>query len=168
MHSIVASRPAHERWRGRIGHLGVLGFTAAFREGTPWLLSEIGQLDQRRAQLAWLLQQKLPAVAWTPPEATYLGWLDCRAYGPADQPQRMFLNQAKVALDPGPKFGAGASGWARINFATSSAVLDEAVQRMARVPATASAGRGRLRAEGLRSSSPCAPCRAGSCPEAGC
>lgn len=143
MYSIVASRPAHERWRGRIGNFGVLGFTAAFREGTPWLLSEIGELDRRRVQLARLLGQKLPAVTWTPPEATYLGWLDCRAYGPADQPQRLFLDQARVALDPGPKFGAGGSGWVRLNFATSSAVLDEAVERMASVPAgtTASADR---------------------------
>jgi bifunctional pyridoxal-dependent enzyme with beta-cystathionase and maltose regulon repressor activities/acetylornithine deacetylase/succinyl-diaminopimelate desuccinylase-like protein len=134
MYSIVASRPAHNLWRGRIGNLGVLGFTAAFKEGTPWLLSELGQLDHRRTQLARLLEHKLPAVTWTPPEATYLGWLDCRAYGPEDQPQRLFLNQARVALDPGPKFGAGASGWARITFATSSAVLDEAVKRMASVP----------------------------------
>ncbi len=140
MYGIIASRPAHERWRGRIGNLGVLGFTAAFTEGTPWLLSEIGQLDRRRAQLARLLDQRLPAVSWTPPEATYLGWLDCRAYGLADQPQRLFLDQARVALDPGPKFGAGGSGWVRINFGTSSAVLDEAVERMARVPAGGTCG----------------------------
>jgi cystathionine beta-lyase len=35
-----------------------------------------------------------------------------------------------VALEPGPIFGTGGDGFVRLNFATSPAILDEAVQRM--------------------------------------
>lgn len=133
MYDTISRRPTHRRWRGRIGNLGVLGFTAAFQGGTPWLLSELDQLDQRRTQLAHLLEQKLPAISWIPPEATYLAWLDCRAYGTGDQPQRRLLDQARVVLDPGSKFGTNGSGWVRLNFGTSSAILSEAVDRMAGV-----------------------------------
>lgn len=40
------------------------------------------------------------------PEATYLGWLDFRAYGMTDQELWDFMcHKAKVATDDGPKFG---------------------------------------------------------------
>ncbi len=36
-----------------------------------------------------------------------------------------------MALSPGPGFGTGGEGHARLNFATSPAVLAQAVERMA-------------------------------------
>ncbi|MDZ4167828.1 MAG: hypothetical protein U1E08_09080, partial [Coriobacteriia bacterium] len=38
---------------------------------------------------------------------------------------------AKVALGAGPDFGEHGKGWARLNFATTRAVLDEAIDRIA-------------------------------------
>jgi cystathionine beta-lyase len=70
-------------------------------------------------------------VRWSPPEATYLAWLDCRAYGEGDEPRDRFVDRGRVALEAGPRFGAPGSGWVRLNFGTGAEILDEAVARMA-------------------------------------
>ena len=70
-------------------------------------------------------------VTWDPPEATYLAWLDCTALGPGGQARDLFLERGKVALEPGPRFGAAGRGYARLNFATSSDILDQATAQMA-------------------------------------
>jgi cystathionine beta-lyase len=115
----------------RVGHFGVLASIAAFTDGDPWLASLLTTLDARRSQLADLLRTHLPAIRWTPPQATYLSWLDCSHLGPDDEPRDLFLDKARVALEPGTRFGAAGAGHVRLNFATSPEILTEAVTRMA-------------------------------------
>ena len=74
--------------------------------------------------------EHLPEAGYRAPEATYLGWLDLSAYGWGDTPSRKILDEAKVALNPGPSFGPGGAGFARINFACSPGVLTEAMERI--------------------------------------
>ena len=47
-------------------------------------------------------------------------------------PARWFLDHARVALSSGHVFGTGGAGHVRLNFATSQAILVEAVSRMGR------------------------------------
>ena len=115
----------------RVGHLGVLAAVAAYTEGEAWLDDLLVTLDQRRDQLGRLLATQLPQVSWHPPEATFLAWLDCSAIGPDDTAREQFLDRGRVALQPGLRFGALGGGYARLNFGTSEAILDEAVSRMA-------------------------------------
>jgi cystathionine beta-lyase len=61
----------------------------------------------------------------------FLAWLNCAALGPDDQARERFLDHGRVALEPGLRFGAAGSGYARLNFATSSEILDQATARMA-------------------------------------
>jgi cystathionine beta-lyase len=129
MAAAVAGLPPDSRWR--VGHLGVLASVAALTDGEPWLDRLLVTLDRRRAQLGELLAQRLPAVRWHPPEATYLAWLDCSALGEGDDPRELFLGRGRVGLEPGLRFGREGSGHVRLNFATSAGVLDEAVTRMA-------------------------------------
>jgi cystathionine beta-lyase len=65
-------------------------------------------------------------------EGTYLAWLDCRNAGIAGNPQKFFLEKAKVALNDGPSFGRGGEGFVRLNFGCPRAVLTQALERMAR------------------------------------
>ena len=129
MAAIVDRFPADSRWR--IGHFGVIASVAAFTAGEPWLDQVLATLGRRRTLLAALLRERLPMLSWHPPEATYLAWLDCTAVGPDDQARERFLDHGRVALEPGLRFGAIGSGYARLNFATSSEVLDQATDRMA-------------------------------------
>ncbi|MER7334005.1 MULTISPECIES: MalY/PatB family protein [unclassified Micromonospora] len=128
-------------------HLGVLAHTVALNEGEAWLDALLAGLSANRDLLGRLIAEHLPRVGHTPPEGTYLAWLDCRALGldePGDTdgpgivtelagPARAFLDHARVALSSGHVFGSGGAGHVRLNFATSQAVLTEAVTRMGTV-----------------------------------
>jgi cystathionine beta-lyase len=118
--------------RYHAGHLGVLASIAAFTEGGPWLDGLLHRLDANRHLLHDLLGRALPDVRYVVPEAGYLAWLDCRKLGLGDDPSAVFLERGRVALSSGPMFGAEGRGFARLNFGTSSALLGEAVARMAR------------------------------------
>lgn len=118
------------RWR--VGHFGVIAAIAAFTAGEPWLDQLLVTLDSRRALLCDVLRERLPMITLYPPEATYLAWLNCAALGPDNEARELFLDQGRVALEPGLRFGATGNGYARLNFATSAEILDDATARMAR------------------------------------
>jgi cystathionine beta-lyase len=129
MARLVDRLPPDARWR--TGHLGVIATLAAFRDGGPWLDQLLATLDARRTQLGDLLRDRLPALSWHPPQATYLAWIDATALGADSAPRDLFFDKARVALEPGPRFGAAGSGFVRLNFGTGPAILDEATARMA-------------------------------------
>jgi cystathionine beta-lyase len=118
---------------GGVNHLGVLAHVAALREGIPWLDAVLASLARNRDLLGDLIADRLPGAVYHRPQATYLAWVDCRALGLSHEPARAFLAQGRVALNAGPTFGAGGDGHVRINFATSPAILKEAVRRMSTV-----------------------------------
>ena len=130
MAAVTSRLPADTWWR--IGHFGVIAAIAAFTAGEPWLDQLLATLDHRRGLLSDLLRERLPRLTWHPPEATFLAWLNCAALGPDDQARERFLEHGRVALEPGLRFGAAGSGYARLNFATSPGLLDQATARMAR------------------------------------
>jgi cysteine-S-conjugate beta-lyase len=61
-----------------VGLLGVLASEAAFDDGDEWLEAVLATLDANRSLLAQRLPVELPGIAWTPPDASFLAWLDCR------------------------------------------------------------------------------------------
>lgn len=128
-------------------HLGVLAQTAAYASGEPWLDALLAGLRANRDLLGQLLAEHCPQVRWVPPEGTYLAWLDFREVGsvdlaadvarpgqesPISGPAKFLLEHADVALTGGYAFGDGGAGHARLNMATSQAILTEAVERMGR------------------------------------
>ena len=135
---LIASSPTTRAIAGRLGAelsyhagiLGVIGARAAFQGGEPWLRATHAILDRNRALLGDLLATHLPEVRYRPPEAGYLAWLDCRGLGLSRDPGAVFLARGRVALSPGPGFGHGGDGHARLNIATTRALLEEAVRRM--------------------------------------
>lgn len=130
MAALIADRVPDEVTYGA-GNLGVLASIAAYREGGAWLDETLRQIADRSVELSGLLMEHLPQVRYRPPQASYLAWLDCRLLGLGDDPAATFLERGRVALSPGPDFGAPGAGFARLNFATTSANLREIVARMA-------------------------------------
>jgi cysteine-S-conjugate beta-lyase len=128
--AITARLPRDLRYHA--GHLGIVGARVAFAEGGPWLTSALEALDRNRHLVATLLREHVPGVVYTPPQASYLAWLDCRALGLGDDPARAFLERGKVAVSSGPTFGRQGAGFARLNMATTRTLLEEAVRRLAR------------------------------------
>jgi cysteine-S-conjugate beta-lyase len=126
-------------------HLGVIAHAEAFRTGGDWLDMLLNGLDDNRTLLGDLVDEHLPGVKYQRPQGTYLAWLDCRELGFHEEvtdglavvadlsgPARWFLDHARVALSSGHVFGTGGAGHVRLNFATSQAILVEAVSRMGR------------------------------------
>lgn len=111
--------------------LGQYAAVAAYTDGRGWLDEVRRQLEERTAQLVTLLAAHLPAVRYRPGHASYLAWLDCRGLGLGDDPAAAFLDRGRVQLSPGPAFGTGGAGFARLNIGTSPELMTEAVRRMA-------------------------------------
>lgn len=111
-------------------NLGVVAATAAYRDGGPWLDGVLAYLDRNRSALDGFLAEHLPGARWTPPEGTYLAWLDLRDTGAGDHPGPFFAERAKVGLVDGIACGTPGLGHARLNFATPLPVLNELVERM--------------------------------------
>jgi len=136
--AIIPNAPLREKFvAGRIDlvqTVNIFGYTAAFaayRDGQPWLDELLRYLEANRDFVVEYVKTRLPGVKMAPPEATYLGWLDCRAAGPAARdPFTFFLDKAKVALNDGALFGPGGEGFVRLNFGCPRSVLTEALDRM--------------------------------------
>jgi cysteine-S-conjugate beta-lyase len=110
--------------------LGIAATIAAYRHGEPWLDEIVGYLDSNRRELADLLQEFLPTAGYSIPDATYLGWIDCRPLELGVEAAEFFLAEARVATSPGPAFGANGRGHVRFNFATSRDLLRTMVESM--------------------------------------
>ena len=131
-------RALPESVRYGASHLGVIGHVAGLRSDPVWLEAVRANIAANQQLLADLLARRLPQVRHRTPEATYLAWLDLTGLGLGDDPADALLARGRVALNPGPSFGPGGAGHARINVACPAAVLSEAVDRIA---AVAEAGR---------------------------
>ncbi|YCK35397.1 MalY/PatB family protein [Actinomadura sp. ATCC 39365] len=129
----------HETVSEGAGLFGVLASEAAFTHGLPWLEHVITALDGNRRLLVDRLAVLLPGVGHHPPQGGYVAWLDCRSLGLGDDPAQVFLDEGRVGLSSGLRFGPEGCGFVRLNFATSPARVAEAVERMA----AAVAGQGR-------------------------
>lgn len=107
---------------------------AAFADARDWLESFVAHLQRRRDQCVAALSA-IPGVTVDVPDATFVAFprvgdpsVDTAAI--AEQ----LLAEFGVAVVPGtPRwFGGGAAGHLRISFATSEAILDEGLRRLAR------------------------------------
>jgi len=104
---------------------------AAFADCTGWHEDTLEYLRGNSELLAGLLREQLPGVRFTPPQGTYLAWLDFRDVVPAGELDDFLLQEAKVALSAGHTYGSGGEGFARLNLATSKGIISEAVSRIA-------------------------------------
>ena len=116
--------------RGGPSVVGMAATLAVWSDDSSWQTDVLAALHSRRDQVTVFLADHLPDVGYLPPEATYLAWLDFRALGLGDDPGTFFEERALVALRDGPEFGHPGLGRARLNFATSEAVLAEILERM--------------------------------------
>ena len=130
--ALARFRALPEEIAARAGIFGVMASIAAFTDGAEWLRGLIAHLGANRALLGRLLAERLPRIAWDQPEATYLAWLDCRGLGLGPDPATAFRERGDVAVTPGQNFGRVGTGFVRVNFGTTRAILIETVERMAR------------------------------------
>ena len=115
--------PAQNSW----STLGVIADEVAWRDCDDWLAALVERLDQNHSLLTELLAERLPRARMRPLEATYLAWLDLRAY--AADTCAVALRHG-VRLAPGGDYQPGLPGHVRLNLATSGERVREILHRL--------------------------------------
>ncbi|MFE7610440.1 MalY/PatB family protein [Streptomyces celluloflavus] len=96
--------------------LSVVGHIAAYRHGAPWLDALRTYLDGNLRLVAERLGAAFPELAWQPPQAGYLAWIDLRPLGvPEAALQRELIDRQRVAIMPGSTYGPAGAGFVRLN-----------------------------------------------------
>lgn len=119
--------------RGFVPEPNLLGLAAtevAYRDCDDWLAALLATLRGNADRLVAAVAG-LPGVAMARPEATYLGWLDCRglqARLPQGQDPAAFFEAHGLGLSNGADFGL--PGFVRLNFGCPPARLDVALARL--------------------------------------
>jgi len=144
--AVIPNRPLRRRFRAGLKangldhpHIfGMVSSEAGYRFGDTWL-NELGK--QLRANLA-LLKRLCSESGLKPrlftPEISFIAWVDFREFLSStgmtdDEFQEKLRSVAELELSHGPGFGTGGSGFQRINFATSPAMLEECFRRLERL-----------------------------------
>jgi aspartate aminotransferase len=103
------------------------------REGnTPHMVEEY---SRRRQQFASDLNG-VPGFRCLPPDGAFYAWVDITGTGmSAEELCRILLEEAGVGAIPGAAFGAAGNDFIRFSFASSTATLKEAVERIQKASA---------------------------------
>ncbi len=140
--AIIPNKELRERYKEQVErmtlHVNGLGLTAAQAafsgECDGWLMELRAYLKANRDFLIDYVQNELPGIRVTRPEATYLAWLDCGELVENEKidgsPYQFFLEKSKVALNDGARFGTGGKNFVRLNFGCPRATLEQALERL--------------------------------------
>ncbi len=127
------------RARDRRGAYGVNPLSAAaaegaWRRGAAWLDEVLAHVSAGAKRLETFFAERPElGVRVTPPEGTYLAWLDFReSVVPPAELESFLLERARVRLEDGRIFGDGGEGFARINLACPRPLLEKALRRIER------------------------------------
>ena len=120
---------------GDPGIVGRAATVAAWRESADWHADLMRTLERNRRTIERWAADLPWDLGYHSPQATYLSWFDftgtpLKGVAPAEHLER----EAGVKLAEGADFSQGTpvdtAGYARLNFATSPAVLDEILSRL--------------------------------------
>lgn len=121
----------HKHHLGIENPLSIVAAQTAYANGQNWLAELTIYLDNNFDFLQHYLSIHLPKTKFSIPEATYLAWIDVRAYFPKDENLTLFFaNQAGVLLEGGNMFVSNADGFIRLNVACPRSVLKKGLDRI--------------------------------------
>ncbi|ADG73019.1 aminotransferase class I and II [Cellulomonas flavigena DSM 20109] len=117
-----------------VSHVASIAHQAAYREGDAWL-DDVRQTIRAHGDLvAQTLVERLPQARWHRPAATYFAWLDVRetpaVVATGTDPARLLLHEGRLAVNAGPTFGDEGAGHVRLNLATPTPILRDALDRL--------------------------------------
>ena len=115
--------------QGSLNTFASVALQAAYTEGSPWLNDMLTYISNNMDYVIAELGQ-LPGIQINKPQGTYLLWIDYRELG-LDEKEIMkrLLENGKLALEPGSKYGEEGCGFLRMNVACSFDTVKDGVQR---------------------------------------
>jgi len=103
---------------------------AAYNYGEPWLRTTMDYIVGNMKLLGERLSV-IPGIKMVEPDASYLVWLDCRGLGLSqEQLNKLFTEDARLALNDGAMFGVQGTGYMRMNVALPRKELECALERL--------------------------------------
>ena len=114
------------------GHLfAYLSVAAAYSHGTEWLDQVVAYIKGNIDFTESYLKERIPAIRMIRPQASYLIFLDCRELGLSQEElNRLFVEDAHLALNEGTTFGKEGEGFMRLNVACPRATLEKALRQL--------------------------------------
>ena len=109
------------------GVLSVIAAKAAYGKSRQWQKASLEYLRQNRDYLEKRLKNSFPGAKTPRVEGTYLQWIDFRPLG-IENPFQWLQDHPKILASDGKIFGT--EGYVRLNFGTSRARLEEAMNRI--------------------------------------
>ena len=140
--AIIPNKMLREQYKKVVGtmtlHVSSLAQVAAQAAFSglcdAWLQELLPYLTENRKTLVKFVEENLPGVKVTNPDATYLAWLDCSELVKSGKitgtPSEFFLKNAKVAMNDGAAFGSGGQNFVRLNFGCPKALLMDGLERI--------------------------------------
>jgi len=118
---------------GSANPFGIVAAETAYNHGEPWLNDTMAYIQANYRFMSSYVADHLPQLKITPPEGTYLLWVDCHAWGldPAAR-KALLMEKARLFLDEGELFGPEGEGFERFNIACPRSILKEALERIKR------------------------------------
>ena len=105
---------------------------AAYNESQDWLDQVIEYLCKNIITIDEFFKSELPNAKFINPEATYLGWINLKAYCQDHMKRRqLIIEKGRIAIDNGYIFGDSGKDFERINFACNHDVLIKGLERLA-------------------------------------
>ena len=106
-------------------------YVAAYEGCEDYLEQLISYLEGNAIYLKTYLERNMPKLVLSQLEATYLGWIDCRALNmDNDQIADFFVQKCEVAISRGDFFGEAGGGFVRINLGCTRKTLRMALERI--------------------------------------
>lgn len=110
---------------------GALATEAAYKYGEKWLEELLKYLEDNLNFAVNYFETNIPQIKPVRPQGTYLLWLDCSDLGlKGIDLSDFFVNQAKIAVNPGASFGKNSKEFVRMNIACSRKVLEKALYQI--------------------------------------
>ncbi len=108
--------------------LGVEAAIAAYDRCAWFVDQQNAYFEKNIGVVRDFLKENMPEVKLIEPEATYLLWLDFRAWGMEDKKIAALCREHGVLINPGSNYGASGQGFMRLNIATQTAVLKKGLE----------------------------------------
>ncbi|GLQ71488.1 MalY/PatB family protein [Vibrio penaeicida] len=110
--------------------MAIVASQTAYTTSLSWLNDLKLYVQGNMEFLNHFLSQHIPALSFQMPQCGYLVWVDCRALNLSDEALRRLFIDVGVLPSVGTEFGAGGSGYVRLNLGCSRDTLKQACQKL--------------------------------------
>ena len=111
--------------------MAIAAHIAAYRHGHQWLEALRRYLKNNLQYVAEQLNSRFPEINWSPPQASYLAWIDLRPLKlDTRRLQEILIDQQKIAIMPGEVYGPEGEGFLRFNVGCPRSKLQQGVGRL--------------------------------------